>query len=189
MKIFEKTHFYVNYIFVILVVYKTKIVIMFFFIIIIGIGLPDYPMTLFGNTFQCKLFIVCFLFGNNNTKWDYVVDNIIIGPFYRINLWKSLKTRFYVNYLFHFLLVVNNNKKRKFVVDNMIFGPFYTITLWPYLETHFNVNYSLFAFYSGTTTQSEIMLLTISYSERLTPLTYDNLWKHISMSINYLIPF
>ena len=33
------------------------------------------------------------------------------------------------------------------------------------------------------------MLLTISYSERLTRITYDNLWKHISMPNNYLISF
>ena len=107
------------------------------FIIIIGIDLPDYPMTLFGNTFQCKLFIVCFLFGNNNTKWEYVVDNILFGTSYPINLWQSLETLFYVN-------------------D------------------------SLFAFYSGTTTQREYILLTISYSDRLTWLTYENLSIHIS---------
>ena len=37
--------------------------------------------------------------------------------------------------------------------------------------------------------KSENLLLTISYSERLTRLTYDNIWRRISMSINYFISF
>ena len=108
------------------------------FILVFGIGLPDYPMTIFGNTFKCKLFIVCFLFGNNNKKWEYVVDNIIFGTSCPINLWKYLKTHLNVNYLCDYILIVNYNK-------------------------------------------SENMLLTISYSDRLTWLTYENLWKHISI--------
>ena len=100
------------------------------FILIFGIGLPDYPMTIFGNTFQCKLFMWLLLNRKLQQKREYVVDNIIFEPFYPINLWKSLKTHFYVNYLFDFLLVVNNNKKWKFVVDNIILGTYYPINLW-----------------------------------------------------------
>ena len=60
--------------------------------------LPDKPMTILENTFKCKLIFDYFV--NYNKKWGYVVDNIIFGTSYPINLRKSLKTHFYVYYLF-----------------------------------------------------------------------------------------
>ena len=63
-----------------------------------------------------------FLVVNNNKEWEYIVENIIFGAAYPINLWQSLKTHFYVYYLFDFFLVVNNDKDWEYVVYNIIFG-------------------------------------------------------------------
>ena len=108
--------------------------------------LPDKPMTILENIFKYKLFIWLLIKGKLQQKWEYVVDNIIFGPSYPINLWKSLKTHLNVNFSFDYFLIVMPRK-------------------------------------------SENMLLTLSYSDRLTRLTYDNLLEHISMYIIYFISF
>ena len=93
--------------------------------------LPDKPMTILENIFKYKLFIWLLFKSKLQQKWEYVVDNIIFGPSYPINLWKSLKTHLNENFSFDYFLIV-------------------------------------------TTRKSVNMLLTISYSDRLTRLTYDN---------------
>ena len=139
-------------------------------------------MTIFENTFLCKLFIFCILFVNNDKNWDYIVDNIIVGiglPDYSMT---TVQITFPRKLKVCLLLVVNNVKDWQYIVDIIIFGTSYQINIWQSLKTNFYVKYIyLFAYYSGTTTKIENMLLTISYSERLTRLTYDNPWKHISM--------
>ena len=94
-----ETHFNVYYLFVSFLVVnknkKWKSVVGQYHILYV---LPDKPMKILENTFKCKLFIWLHFNRKLEQKWEYVVYNIIFGAFYPINLWKSLKTHFYVNY-------------------------------------------------------------------------------------------
>ena len=85
---------------------------------------------------------------NYNKKWEYVVDNIIFGLSFPINLWKSLKTHFYVNSSFVCYLSVKHNKRLEYYdVENIIFGTSYPINLSQSLKTLFYVK-NFFVFFS-----------------------------------------
>ena len=144
MKIFEITHFYVNYLF-------------------------DF-----------------FLVVNNNKKWKFVVDNIILGTYYPINLWKCLKTHLNVNYLFDYFLIVNYNKKWKFVVENIIFGTCYPINLWKCYKTNLIVN-NLFDYFLivNYNKKWEYFVDNIIFGPSYPIYLWKSLKKHISMQIIY----
>ena len=108
------------YIFI-LVVYKTKIVIMFFSFLYSG---SAYPITLWQSLkthFYVYYVFHFFLIVKNHKKWEYVVDNIIFGTSCPINLSQSLITHFYLKLFILFFLVVNKNKNSYYVFNILIF--------------------------------------------------------------------
>ena len=77
-----KTHCYVNYLFCFFSRIQNKNSYYVLKILIFRIGLPDYLMTIFENTFLCKLFI-CLLFSRKEQQkvgiccWQYHIQNVL----------------------------------------------------------------------------------------------------------------
>ena len=103
-----------------------------------------------------------------NNLYLNVFSNILIG-------WKSLKTRFYVYYLFDFFLVLNKNKYSYYVVKVLIFiigSPDYSMTT---VQITYQENYKYVYFLVVYKTKIVIMFLTFLYSISAYPI---NLWQY-----------
>ena len=126
---------------------------------------------------------------NYNKKWEYVY-NIIFALSFPINLWKSLKTHFYVNSSFVCYLGVKNNKRLEYYeVENIIFGTSYPINLSQSLKTHL-YGKKIFVFFSRKQIENSYYVFNIhifririqNYNMTLLENTF-----HVNNSFDYFL--
>ena len=118
-----KPHFYVNYFICFFPVEnKNKNSYYVLNVLIFRIGLPDYLITIFENTFLCKLFI-CLLFCRKKKQknCEYVVDSII----FRMDLHDYPLTIFETTFLCKLCICffpVENKNKNSYYVFNILYS-------------------------------------------------------------------